>query len=330
MRKHILRTVSLVALATFATLPAVAAESGYKLVKTIDLPGDKGGHGDYVVFDPATNTVWLAQSPDHQDVVIDAKTNTVKGVVPGIESGNLITMTPKYAFIDDAKSTKVTVLNKRTMKPVGSFTIQGKTPDGMIYDPKTQHIYVAGDDSNDVTVVNATPPFAQVAHFGLQPAQAKDGPDVGTLVPATGMIYQPDDNVVDVIDPATNKVVSVWKPDVKGDAKPMVYDPKTKHLFMGTTDKKMLVLDAKTGEQVASIPLKGSADEVAIDVGARRAFVGDKAGMVEVIDLDQNKLADTIPSEKNMHTLAVDPKTHNVYVYRNESNKLDVFSAPGS
>ncbi len=328
MRKHVLRTVSLVALAAFAALPAVAAESGYKLVKTIDLPGDKGGHGDYVVFDPDTNTVWLAQSPDHQDVVIDAKTNTVKDVIPNIANGNLIALTPKYAFLNDANSTSVTVLNKRTMKPVGTFAVQGKTPDGMIYDPKTGNIYVAADDTNDVTVVKAAPPFAQVAHFALQPDHPKDGPDVGVLVPATGRIYQPDDNVVDVIDPKTNTVELVWKPDVKGDAKPMVYDPKTKHLFMGTTDKKMLVLDAATGAQVASIPLKGSVDEVAIDPTARRAFVGDKAGVIEVVDLDNNTIADTIPSEKNVHTLAVDTKNHMIYVYRNQSNKVDVFSSP--
>ncbi len=328
MRNHLLPTVSLVAFAAFAALPALAADSGYKLVKTIDLPGSKGGHGDYVVFDPDTSTIWIAQSPDHEDVVIDAKTNTVKGVIPGIDSGNLVTLTPKYAFLDDASSTKVTVVNKRTMKPVGSFTVQGKTPDGMIYDAKTGRIYVAADDSNDVTVVKAAPPFAQVAHFGLQPEKAKDGPDVGTL--AVGRIFQPDDNVVDVIDPKTDKVESVWKPDVKGDTKPMVYDPKTKHLFMGTTDKKMLVLNASDGTQVASIPLQGSVDEVAIDVPKRRAYVGDKAGVVEVVDLDTNAIVDTIPSEKNVHTLAVDTKTHNIYVYRNQSNKVDVFSPPAS
>ena len=326
MRATVLRTVSLVALAAFAALPAVAAESAYKLVKTIDLPGDKGGHGDYVVFDADTNTVWVAQSPDHQVVVIDTKTNTVKGVIPGIANGNLITTTPKYAFLNDADSTMVTVVDKRTMKPVGKFAIQGKTPDGMIYDPKTGHIYVTADDSNDVTVVKAAAPFGQVAHFGLQPEKAKDGPDVSTL--AGGRIYQPVDNVVDVIDPVANKVVSVWKPDVKGDVKPMVYDPKTKHLFMGTTDKKLLVVNASDGSQVASVPLMGSVDQISVDLGKRRAFVGDKAGVVEVVDLDSNTLVDTIPSEKNMHTLAVDTKTHNVYVYRNQSNKMDVFSPP--
>ncbi len=328
MRRSILQTVSLAALAAFAASPAIAAESAYKLVKTIDLPGDKGGHGDYVAFDPDTSTIWISQSPDHQVVVVDTNTNTVKGVVPGIANGNLVTLTPKYAFLDDADSTTVTVVDKSTLKPVGTFKVEGKTPDGMIYDPKNQEIFVTADDSNDDTVVKATPPFKQVAHFGLQPEKAKDGPDVGTLVAAQNRIYQPDDNQIDVIDPKTNKITAVWKPDVKGDVKPMVYDPKTKHLFVGTTDKKMLVLDASTGKQVASIPLQGSVDETTIDLGARRAFVGDKAGVVEVIDLDNNTVADTIPSEKNVHTLAVDTKTHNVYVYRNESNKMDVFAPP--
>lgn len=328
MRNYGLRTVSLVALAIFVTLPAVAAESGYKLVKTIDLPGDKGGHGDYVVFDADTSSIWIAQSPDHQVVVVDTTTNTVKGVIPGIANGNLIVTTPKYAFLNDADSTTITVVDKRTLKPVGTFLVQGKTPDGMVYDPKTDQVYVTADETNDVTVVNAALPFAQVAHFALQPDKPKDGPDVGTL--AAGRIYQPVDNVVDIIDPVANKVTSVWKPNVKGDVKPMVYDPKSKHLFAGTTDKKMLVLNASDGAQVASIPLMGSVDQISIDLARRRAFVGDKAGMVEVVDLDSNTIVNTIPSEKNMHTLAVDTKTHNVYVYRNQSNKMDVFSPPPS
>jgi DNA-binding beta-propeller fold protein YncE len=326
MRKHVLQTVSIIALTAFATLPAMAAGSAYRLVKTIDLPGDKGGHGDWVAFDPDTDTVWLAQSPDHNVVVIDANTNTVKGVIAGISNGNVVTLTPNYAFMDDADGNLVTVVDKRTLQQIGTFKPQGKTPDSMVFDGKANRMYITADDSNDVTVVKAEPPFEQVAHFALQPAHAKDGPDVALLVATQDRIYQPDDNVLDVIDTKTNRVVAVWKPAVKGDTKSLVYDAKTKHLFMGTTDKKMLVLDAVSGHVVATIPLLGAADETTIDESARRAYVGDKAGVIEVIDLDKNALADTIASEKNVHTLAVNTKTHDIYVYRNESNKVDVFS----
>ena len=94
------------AFAVICVLPA-AAGSGYKLIKTISLPGDKGGHGDWVTFDRQTDTVWLAQSPDHNIVVIDAKTMTVKGVVPGIANGNGIAVMPQYAFIADADQNDV-------------------------------------------------------------------------------------------------------------------------------------------------------------------------------------------------------------------------------
>ena len=71
--------------------------------------------------------------------------------------------------------------------------------------------------------------------------------------------------------------------------------------------------------------MPGPVDATVIDEAMRRAYVGDKSGVVDVIDLDTDKLVEQLPSEKNMHTLAVDTKTHAVYVYRNESNKVDVF-----
>jgi len=305
-------------------LPAIAA-SNYKLIKTIDLPGAKGGHGDWVAFDPQGETIWLAQSPDNNVVVIDTKNNVVKGVVPGIANGNGIALTADYAFLAAGDGNTVTVVDKSTLKPVATLKPEGKTPDGVVYVPESGLIYVTSDDSNDITVFKASAPFAQVAHIMLKPEHAKDGPDVASYVAAKHRIYQPVDNVVDVIDVNTNKILAIWKPGIKKDAKPMVYDPKTNHLFMGTTDKKMLVLDADTGQVLASIPLKGSVDETALDEGARRAYVGDKAGMIEVIDLDKNAVVDKLHSEKNVHTLDVDTKTHDIYVYRNDSNKVDVF-----
>lgn len=302
----------------------VAAQAGYKLVKTIDLPGTKGGHGDWVAYDGDTGTVWLAQSPDHDVVVIDTKTKGVKGVVAGIANGNGIALTPQYAFLADGDGNDVVVVDKKTLQHVATLKPQGKTPDGVVYDPDVDRVFVTCDDSNDMTVYSGKPPFAQVAHLQLQPNPDKDGPDVAVYVEAKKRVFQPVHNVIDVIDPSTN-TITLWRPDVKKDVKPIVYDPKTNHLFVGTTDKRMLVLDADSGALLATIPLKGSVDETAIDVGARRAYVGDKAGKIEVIDLDNNKIVTLLPSEKNVHTLAVDTDTHDVYVYRNESNKLDIY-----
>jgi DNA-binding beta-propeller fold protein YncE len=74
------------------------------------------------------------------------------------------------------------------------------------------------------------------------------------------------------------------------------------------------------------MPFKGGdIDQTAIDVIARRAFMGDKSGNVEVVDLDSNTVIDHIVSEKNAHTLTVDPKKHRIFIYLNVSNKVAVF-----
>jgi DNA-binding beta-propeller fold protein YncE len=324
MSQHPLRIALSLGLAVAFGLPAMAG-SNYKLVKTIDLPGAKGGHGDWVSYDSATDTIWLAQSPDHNVVVIDAKKKAVKGVIPGIANGNGIALTAKYAFLADGDGNDVVVVDKWHLKQVATLKPEGKTPDGIVFVAKAGTIYVTSDDSNDITVFKASPPFAEAAHIQLQPDHPKDGPDVPAYVESKNRVFQPDDAIMNVIDTTANKVETIWKPDVKGDVKPMVYDQKTDHLFVGTTDKKLLVLNADSGDLVATIPLKGSVDETAIDAAARRAYVGDKAGAIEVIDLDKDAVIDWLPSEKNVHTLAVDTKTHDVYVYRNQSNKVDVF-----
>jgi len=306
---------------------AATSPTQYQLIKTIDLPGGKGGHGDWVTFDRDTNTVWLAQAPDHDVVVIDAKTNTVKKVIDGIEEGNGIALSEHDAFLADGKGNKVVVIDKRNFGKVAEITDVGKTPDGVYWQPDARRLWVVSDDDNELSVFKpAVSSFEKVASFKLQPNPAKDGPDVGTFVASRDSIYQPVDNKVDVINAKTMKIRAVWSPGVKGSTKTIVYDPKSGHLLVGTTDKDVVILDAKDGRVIATIPVAGSVDQSVVDELARRAYVGDKAGHVDVIDLDTNQLLTTIASDKDMHTLTIDPRTHAVYVYRDQANKVDVFA----
>jgi DNA-binding beta-propeller fold protein YncE len=316
--------VSVAIVGIFSSL-ADAQSPHYELIKTIDLPGTAGGHGDWVTYDPQTETVWLAQSPDHNVVVIDANALTVKKTISGVDSGNGIDLNDRYAFITDATPSKLVVVDKRTFKQVARIDTGGKTPDGVNVDTHTGKIFVANDDSNNEAVFESKPPFKLTQVFKLKPEDSKDGPDVALYVRPHDRLYQPVGGNIDVIDPNTNQVLAVWDFGVKSAAKGGIYDSKTNHLIFGTGDKKMLVVDAANGKLVTTIPVAGAVDQTAIDAEKRRAFVGDKTGNIEVVDLDTNQVVDHIATEKNMHTLTVDPKTHRLFVYLNASNKVGVF-----
>lgn len=298
---------------------------GYTLLKTITLPGSVGGHGDIVAYDADTKTVWLSQSPDNNVVVIDTTTNTVKATIPNIGNANGIALTPQYAFVADVTNNTTDVIDKTTFQIVARIAQTGTTPDGVIYIPSTNQIAVASDDANVLDFINATAPFTQTASVPLLPNPAVSGPDVPTYVPSKDLIYQPDDQQVDVINPHTGAIVATWSLLTTGSVKPMVYDPVTNHFLVGTTNNQLLVVDGDNGTILQTIAISGSVDQSTIDVGARLAFVGDKAGVADIVNLDTNQLVGGLPAEKNVHTLAVDPTTHDVYVYENGRNTVDVY-----
>jgi len=321
---YVIRTMVLSILA-LATSSFADAQSHYALIKTIDLPG-KGGHGDWVTFDEATNTVWIGQAPAHNVVVLDAEKMEVKATIPGIKEATGIDLDDAYAYVSDAKSNALVVIDKHTFEKVATVDSGGESPDGVSVDRRTGKILLANDDSNNEVMFDGKPPFTKISATELKPRPAKHGPDVGLYVRELDRLFQPVDNMIDVIDPNTNQIESVWDFGVKTDTKPMAYDSKTKHLVIGTRDKKMLIVDPATGKVIATIPFQGGdIDETAIDVGARRAFMGDKSGNVEVVDLDANTIIDHLMTEKGVHTLTVDPKTHRIFVYLNASNKVAVF-----
>jgi YVTN family beta-propeller protein len=303
-----------------------ASTLGYSLQTTISLPGGVGGHGDWVAYDPDTKTVWLAQSPDNNVVVIDTTTNTIKATIPNIGNGNGLAFSSQYAFVADVTNNQTDVIDKRTFQVVARVAQTGTTPDSVSYISSTNQVAVASDDKNVEDFLNATAPFAQTSSLQLTPNPAVTGPDVSLYVPSKDLLYQPVDKQMDVINPHTGAIVATWNLVTTGSVKPAVYDPVTNHFLVGTTNNQMLVVDGNNGTVLSTIAIPGSVDETAIDVSARLAYVGDKSGVVDLINLDTNQLAGQLPAEVNMHTLTVDPTTHDVYVYENGRNTVDVYA----
>ncbi len=302
---------------------------GYSLQTTINLPGTVGGHGDIVTYDDQTNTVWLAQSPDNNVVVIDAKTNAVEATIPNIGNANGIALSENYAFVADPTNDTLDVINKHNFKLVDQIHLAGSTPDGVIYDPSTHQVAVAMDDQNTLEFYDANT-FKPVGTTQLTTAAlpGSAGPDVPTYVASKDLIYQPDNAGIEVIDPHTHQIVKTFSFDLPADAstKPVVYDPYSNELLVGTTNKEILVVNADSGHVDHTIGITGSVDQSTIDVGAGLAFFGDKAGTADVVQLGSDTLVGGLPTEAGAHTLTVDTDNHSVYAYLGNSNKVAVYT----
>lgn len=320
--------------ALVAALPASAGSMSFHLVTKISLPGT-GGHGDWVTYDPGTNSVYVALHGSGV-AVIDAETNKVVKDVESIKGPNGIAYDSEYVYAAAGDSNELVTVSKKDWTIVGRVKTKGTSPDGVWFDPTHGTVLVASDDNNWIEVYTAGASPRLLRTIALQPAKPKTGPDVGVLVASKGILYMPDDALVEEVNLNTGKIDKVVDTHVKlaktGGTKGMIYDPKTNRLWVGTTAKKVLILDAATLATVATAPARSGIDEVAFDPGLRLVYTFEGAAKgFEVYSADGMKqIAYINTGSGNTHTGDVDTKTHRVYAYEGDANVVGVYAPVGA
>jgi len=112
-----------------------------------------------------------------------------------------------------------------------------------------------------------------------------------------------------VIDTNKREVLSTWRVTSQrpGDA---AFDESTSRLFLGTrTPAEMVVMDSKSGKEVAHLPMPEGMDGVYFDAGRKRVYVSGgrdlPVGFVYVYqqkDADHYETIDKIPTRRGSGT----------------------------
>jgi YVTN family beta-propeller protein len=319
-----------VAIAAAGMAGPPSAPNGYTLVGTIPLPGP-AGHGDWVAYDPSNQYIYLSHHGSNV-VVIDTKTNKVIANIssPDLNSPDVIAFSPKYVYVAAEKAGKIVVISKATWKIVGTATSKGPSPDGIFLDAAMGRLYVVSNDANRLEVYGAGNQPNLIATYPLEPAKPKSGPDVGILVPSKNTLFEPDDALVLAINLDTGQITRRLDTHLpitgNGATKGMVYDAKGDHLWVATTDKRVLVLNPDTFAMVKTLPATEADDQMGFDPGLRLIFAFGGHGF-DVYNADtMAHIAYVNTGSGVTHTGAVDPATHQVYVYEGHANVLGVYA----
>ena len=304
------------------TKPALS----YARVKTIDLPGTRGGTSGAIAFDVDTATIWLSQAANRNLVVIETAANNVRQVIEGVDAAREIGFSEHYVFIGDAAETAAIVIGKRSFEKAAALRPVGARPGPVYFDSKQGQLWVASA-GGEMTVFKAVGRggFKHLAGLKLRPNPPAGPLGNGVYLALKDRLYQPVDETIDVINPKSLKLEHVWAVTSSGRIASLAYDAKSDRL-LAAGEGVVIAIDARSGKPAARLLIKGKAGAIAADSGLRRAYVADAAGLVEVLDLDHDALASSFASEPGVHALAVDTNTHYVYVYRSRANKVDVFA----
>jgi hypothetical protein len=328
----------------FCTWSGVAAAATSLVADgTMQVPGHPLAKFDGSATDPAGGLYALA---DRSNASVDFFDIRAKRFVwratgfAGQASGGSSTAGPNgVAFVgrhqlwagDGNSSVKIVDLD--THRVVDSIDTGGKKRvDELAYDPHDDVVIAANnaDKPAFLSVISAKPPYRVVAHISVP--QATNGLEQPVWDPQTHLFYvavpvlhgNPALGGIAVIDPHTRRILRI---ETVRDCEPagLALGPH-QHLLAGCSDDaiaqgfpaKSVVLDARTGQVLATFRQVGGSDEVYYDRKDRSfdlAAVANPGGPVlGVIDAAKDKWVQNLPSGLHAHAVAADGNTGNVFV----------------
>jgi YVTN family beta-propeller protein len=290
---------------------ATAKESGgYHLAKKVTVPG-AGTYYDYLSFDPGSRRLYV--SFGDQVAVLDGDKDTVVGALPGAKKVHGMVVASDKVFVTDGGADSVRVYDAKTLKPVGEVKA-GKNPDAITYDPASKQVFAFNHSAGTVTAID--PGSLKVNATIEAPGALEMGRADGR---GTVWVNVEDKNEMVRIDSKKNTVTAHWPLAPCEEPSGLGFDPKTRRLFVGCGNKLLAVVNADSGKVITTLPIGPGVDGTDFDPGTRTVFAscGGEGGTLTVIkqqSADKYSVVTNVATQTRAKTLAVDPKTHRVFL----------------
>jgi DNA-binding beta-propeller fold protein YncE len=288
---------------------ALAADSGYHLINTYKLGGEGGW--DYLTLDSSARQLYISRAM--HVMVIDADSGKPVGDIPDTPGVHGIALAPELGrgFVSNGRENTVTIFDIQTLKLIGKVKT-GENPDAILYDPASKRVFTFNGRSHDSTAIDAATGnvLGTIKLEGKPEFAASDG---------KGEIFVniEDKSQMDAIDPAKLEVKARWPLAPCEEPSGLAIDRKNRRLFAGCDNKMMAVVDADSGKVIATPAIGEGVDANGYDPGTGLAFASCGEGVLTVVRQESpNKytVVETVPTQQGARTMALDEKTHNVFV----------------
>jgi len=289
--------------------PADAAGSGYHIIKRLKVGGEGGW--DYLTVDEAARRLYISRST--HVMVIDLDTDKVVGDIPNTPGVHGIAVAPELnrGFTSNGKADTSTIFDLKTLKVLGEVKTGGN-PDAIIYDPASKKVFTFNGRSKDMTVFDAVSgKVVRTIRLGGKPEYAATN--------GRGKVYVniEDTNKVVEIDSLQTHVSRRFSLKPCEEPTGMGLDSEHGRVFSGCHSKVMTILDTAAGKVIASVPIGANVDGNGFDAGTGLAFSANGDGTLTVVreaSPGNFEVVKTVTTQRGSRTMAVDPKTHNIYL----------------
>lgn len=285
--------------------------SGYHVIKMIPVGGDGGW--DMVAVDSAARRLYVSHAT--HVVVLDADSGSQAGDIPDTQGVHGIALAPDLGrgFVTNGGANTVTIFDLKTLATIGTVDVKGQNPDAIYYDAATKRVFAFNGRSSNATAINGVDGkvLSTIPVGGKPEFSAGEG---------KGRVFVNIEDKSEVVEIDAEKLAEVHRWPLAPCVEPsgLAIDAAHRRLFAACGNKMMVIVNADTGKIVATPAIGDAPDGAEFDPATQLAFSSNGgSGTLTVIHEDtpdKYTVVEDVPTKKYARTLALDVKTHNIFL----------------
>ena len=300
-----------IALTGLLCLPALGVEPGaYEVVRR--LPLGAATAWDYTAIDAQRQRLFVTRG-DHVDV-IEIPSGKGVGIIANTQGvhGVAFAQDLHLGFTSNGKANSVTVFDLDTLAVKAEVKLAGKNPDAILYEPSVHRLYVFNGGSANVEVIDAS------SLKLIETVKATGRPEFAVTDGHAKVYFNIEDRAeINVIDAATNKLLSSWPLNGCKEPTGLALDVKNSRLFSACRNGIVAVTDANTGKHVTDFAIGERPDAVIYDAETRTVLTSGGGGTLAIAhqdDADHYTVRPSLVTAKGAKTMAMNPTDKTVYL----------------
>lgn len=278
---------------------------------------------DLMTVDNALHRLIVAHSQAGTLTVVDLVHYKLEREIPvGTSSGVAIDKQDNKYFVGTDQG--IAVVDRSVLRKTGFIATQGPA-DAMVFDPRNDRLYVGHDDGKEIWVVDARKNNV-IGHIAIPGA-----PELMAIDTHTHRLYlniRTRDEVI-VISTNDNQIVSHWMTRPTSSPHGLALDLKDQRLFVAGHSRIVSVFALPTGKHLKNIDIgSGHVDQIAFDAQAHRLYCPNHGKLVVIkVTSHTNDVLGSIHIPKGTHSVAIDPRTHLVWIaYATDHSYVQAFT----
>ncbi|MCV2365902.1 hypothetical protein LNV23_20845 [Paucibacter sp. DJ1R-11] len=278
---------------------------------------------DYATVDSNRHRLFVTRG--NRVEVLDSKTGSLIGSIPDTAGVHGVALAEDLGlgFTSNGAGNSLTVFEIDSLKSLGQITVDGLSPDAILYEPGAKLLYVFNGKSANLNIVDPKQRrvLASVKVSGVPEFAQADG---------QGRIYFhiEDHPAVEVLDQSKQAITRRFElKDCEGPTG-LALDLAHQRVFSSCQNHKLVVSDMQSGRRVAELPIGAHPDAVIYDDRTATIYVsnGDDASLsvIRQLDADHYQVEPSVSTAKGAKTMAMDPTTGHLYLPTGAGTNFEV------